>query len=173
MRWIVCLSVIVLAACGGGGAEENKSAAKAQRLDAGLWTLTSEVTAFNKADAGPPAIDTPVGTRATETVCVGEGRPPATLFAGADYDCRYDNYYARNGRVNATMMCRHDDLSGSIATTSDGQFEADSVEFAREIRTSLSGDGDVQISQRVTGRRTGDCPPTPAGANASAGNSAG
>ena len=164
MRWIACFCVLVLAACG-GAAEQNKSTAKAQQIEPGLWQMTSEVTAFSKADAGPPAIDTPVGTRATEAVCVGEGRPPAGLFGGADYDCRYDNYYARNGRVNVTMLCRHDDLSGNIPITADGTFESDSLALTRDIRTSLSGNGDVLITQRVTGRRSGECPPTPAGAN--------
>ena len=167
MRAIAFIPVLILAACG-GAAEQNKAAAKAASLSAGQWQLTSEVTAFSKADQGPPAIDTPVGTRATESVCVGAGRPPAELFAGADYDCRYDNYYARNGRVNVTMICHRDGLVGNIPATADGQFEADSLDFTRDLRTSLSGNGDVQITQHVTGRRTGECTPEPAGGNASA-----
>jgi len=166
MRWIACTIVVSLAAC--GGAAEQKAATKAASVAAGQWELTSEVTAFSKADAGPPAIDTPVGTRATETVCATAGRPPAELFSGAAYDCRYDNYYARNGRLNATMICRREGLQGNIPLTADGDFTADTLEYSRDIRTSLSGNGDVQITQRVTGRRTGDCTPEPAGGNSSA-----
>lgn len=160
MRWMACTSLIVLAACGGGAGEENKAATKAASLAPGQWELTSEVTAFSKIDQGAtPQINTPVGTRATESVCVSEGRPPAALFAGAGYDCRYDIYYARNGRLNTTMICRREGLSGSIATSADGNFGTDTIEYTRDMRTSLSGDGDVQIAARVTGRRTGECTP--------------
>jgi Protein of unknown function (DUF3617) len=169
MRWIAIIPVLVVAACG-GAAEENKIAAKAQRLTPGLWELSSEVTAFAKVDAGPPAIDTPVGTRATESVCVtGSARPRTAFFAGEGYQCRYDNFYARNGRMNVTMICGREGLSGSIPLTADGTFEAESVTYTRDIRTSLAGDGDVQITARVTGRRTGECPPEAAGDNESAG----
>ena len=173
MRWIACTSVlIVVAACGAEDGAKNKAATKAASIAAGQWELTSQVTAFNKADQGTPQIDTPVGTRATESVCAGEGRPPAELFAGSDYDCRYDSYYARNGRMNVTMMCRREGLSGNIAMTADGRFEADSIEYTRDVRTSLSGDGDVQITSNVTARRTGDCTPGAAEGNRS-GNTAG
>lgn len=171
MRWIACMTVMILAACG-GAAEQNKAATKAATLATGQWELTAEVTAFNKADQGTPQINTPVGTRTTETVCVGEGRPPEALFAGAGYRCSYDGFYVRNGRLNVTMICRREGLSGSIPTTADGEFEADSLEYRRDMRTALSGDGDVQITQQVTGRRTGDCTPAPEGDNASAGNTA-
>ncbi len=166
MRWIACMSVMIVAACGSGG-EQNKAATKADSLAPGQWELTSEVTAFNKADQGMPRIDTPVGTRATESVCVAAGRPPATLFAGTGYDCRYQDYYFRRGRLNVTMMCRREGLDGNISTTAEGGFEAESLEYRRELRSALSGDGDVQITARVTGRRTGECAPEPAGGNAS------
>ena len=172
MRWIACTALLVVAACGGGGgAEQNKAAAtKAASLAAGQWELTSEVTAFRTIDQGRPKIDTPVGTRATETVCVGAGRPPSELFSGNGYDCRYDSYYGRNGRVNATMICSREGLVGAIPMTADGEFGADTLEYTRNAQTSFAGDGDVQLAARVTGRRTGECTPEAAGDNRSAGN---
>src|SRR5688500_15796007 len=94
-RIIACTCMMIVAACGSGGTE-NKTATRAAPLAEGQWELTSEVTAFNKADQGTPQIDTPVGTRATESVCLGAGRPPPELFAGQGYDCSYDSFYARN-----------------------------------------------------------------------------
>ena len=172
MRWIACTALlVVVAACGGDGAGQNKAATtKAASLAAGQWELTSEVTAFEALDHGRPKIDTPVGTRATETLCVGAGRPPSELFSGNGYDCRYDSYYGRNGRVNATMQCTREGEPGNIPLTADGEFGADTIEFTRNARTSFSGDGDVQFAARVTGRRTGDCTPEAAGDNRSAGN---
>jgi hypothetical protein len=169
MRFMACIPLLFVAACGDGAAEQNIAAPKASSLTPGQWELTSEVTAFQTVDQGAPKIDTPVGTRATELVCVGEGRPPATLFAGEGYRCNVDNYYLRNGRINVTMQCAREELSGAVPITVAGSFEAESLEYVRELRTVLAGDGDVQVTAKVTGRRTGDCPPGAEGDNASNG----
>jgi hypothetical protein len=163
MRRIAGIAVLALAACGGGGGEENKAAtSRPANIAAGQYQLTSEVTAFRVVDGGRGQIDAPVGTRTTESVCIGSGRPPTTLFSGAGYHCQYDNYYVRRGRINVTMACWRDGLTGNIPMIVDGPFTADTIEFVREIRTSLDGPGDVEISTHVTGRRTGDCTPAPA-----------
>jgi hypothetical protein len=163
------MTLLLVAGCGDGAAEQNVAATKASSLTPGQWELTSEVTAFQTVDQGAPKIEAPVGTRATEQVCVGGGRPPAALFAGEGYRCNFDNYYLRNGRINVTMQCAREDLSGTIPITVDGSFEAESLEYVRELRTVLATDGDVQITARVTGRRTGDCAPEAEGGNASNG----
>ena len=169
MRALALIPLLAAAACGGGGeAEKEEAKAKAATIAAGQWELTSEVTAFQNVDGGTPQIDAPVGTRTTETVCVGEGRPPSELFSGEGYRCSYDNYYVRNGRLSVTLLCRREDLSGSIPMTTDGRFEEDTLEYSRDVRTALSGPGDVQITASVTGRRTGDCPPEAADGNQSA-----
>lgn len=169
MRASALIPLLLVAACGDTGDGTDKQAkTKAASLSAGQWELASEVTAFSAVDQGPPRIDTPVGTRATETVCVGEGRLPSVFLTGDGFRCSQDNYYVRNGRLNVTLRCTRDGLDGAIAIAADGRFEADSSEFTREIQTALAGEGDVQISQRVTARRTGDCP-----ADDGAGNTAG
>jgi hypothetical protein len=164
MRIMACIPLlVVVAAC--GEAEQEVAAPKASSLTPGQWELASEVTAFRAVDQGEPKIDTPVGTRATELVCVGDGQAPSALFSGEGYQCRTDNFYLRGGRINVTMQCTREGLSGSIPITVDGNFEAESLEYNREMRTVLATDGDVQITARVTGRRTGECPPEPEGDN--------
>lgn len=172
MRFIALIPLLSLAACGGSdAAEQNKSTAAAARPAAGQWELTSEVTAFRTVDNGAPKIDTPVGTRATETICVGAGQQvPTEAFSGADLRCNYENYYVRNGRINVTMQCAKDGLEGSVLMTVDGDFEENSLEYNRNLRTVLSTDGDVELTGRVTARRTGDCTPATAG---EAGNQSG
>lgn len=166
MRILACIIMIGAVAACGGETEQNVAAPKADHLSAGLWELTSEVTAFQTVDQGEPKIDTPVGTQATEQVCVGgEGRPPSALFTGEGYRCNFDNYYLRSGTINVTLQCAREGLDGMIPISAAGNFEADSLEYSRQVRTVLSGDGDVQITQRVTGRRAGDCPPDAAGDN--------
>lgn len=169
MRFMALIPLALVAACGGGGAEENKAAPRAASLAAGQWELASEVTTFRTVDQGAPKIDTPVGTRATQSVCVAGGRPPSALFAGEGYRCNFDNYYARNGRLNVTLQCAREGLSGSIAMSIDGNFEDGTLEFDRDIRTILASDGDVEIVEHVTGRRTGECTPEPEGDNQSNG----
>jgi hypothetical protein len=166
MRWIACIPVLVVAACGGGSAEQNKAETKAESIAAGQWELSSEVTAFNTVGPGTPRINTPVGTRATENVCVSAGpRPTAELFSGAGYRCSYQTYYGRHGRATASLLCTREGLDGNISITSEGQFGADSLEYTRDLSTALVGEGDVRISTRVTGRRTGDCAPASAEGN--------
>ena len=167
MRVVILMGLLALAACGesesGSGGNKAASASRAAAIEPGQWELASEVTGFDRADEGAPRIDTPVGTRAVESVCVGAGgRLPATLFAGAGYECDYGNYYVRNGRVNVTMNCLRDGLEGSVPMTVDGSFAARSLDYRRNLRTILVTDGDVEIDARVTGRRTGDCTPAAA-----------
>ncbi len=179
MRALACMLPLLFAtACGGGAetkTESNEAAASApSTIEAGLWELTSEVTRFRPTDQGRPRINTPVGTRATSSVCVGaDARPPAAFFAGEGYLCDYGAYYVRNGRINLTLSCARDGLSGTIPISIEGRVEEDGVEFSRTIRTMLATDGDVEIAATVTGRRTGDCTPEPGAAASNAAPPAG
>ncbi len=159
MRLMLVLPLLLAAGCGGDAApEEKKSNARLAALEAGQFELSSEVTNLASVDEGAPAINTPKGTRASQSVCLsGSGRAPTELFSGEGYECSYDNYYARNGRINALLSCTRSGLQGQIAMTVDGNFEAGQMSFTRNIRTILASDGDVQITERVTARRTGDC----------------
>jgi hypothetical protein len=99
-----------------------------------------------------------VGTRTAVSVCVGSGaQAPAALFTEAGNDCRIANYYGRNGRLNVTLQCRRSGLDGDIGLSVDGSFTADTLTYDRNMRTTLTSDGDVVIDSHVTGRRTGDC----------------
>ena len=170
MRVTCLIPLLFVAACGSGAAEDNKAAtAAADNLDPGQWELATEVTAFRAVDEGEPKINTPAGTRTTESVCVAaDARPPAEFFAGTGYDCTYGSYYLRNGRVNLTLSCSREGLEGQISIATEGRFEAGSAEFTRDVRTILTGDGDVEYTQRVTARRTGECTPEAGGDNAAA-----
>ncbi len=155
IAWLIPLAFVT--ACG-GEAETNDAASTATTIVAGQWELTSEVSDFRAVDQGQPKIDTPTGTRATNSVCVGaDTRPPTALFAGDGYACEYGAYYVRNGRINVTLACTREGLSGSIPISAEGRITDEGIEFNRTIRTVLASDGDVEITAAVTGRRTGDC----------------
>lgn len=164
MRALVLIAIVCVAGCDGAPAENKVERAAA--LAPGQWELASEVTGFRQADQGQPRINTPVGTRATASVCIGAGSQlPTAFFAGEGYRCAYGtgSYYVHGGRINLTMACTRDGLTGNIAMSVEGTFQANSAEFRRTVRTILVSDGDVEIESRVTGRRTGDCTPDAAG----------
>ena len=115
MRALALLGLLALASCG-DSAVENK-AAVAALPSPGQWELTSTVTSFVKADNGTPRIDTPVGTRATQSLCVAPGHQlPTAMFTGDGFTCGYSTYYVRNGNANATLNCQRQGLTGGAAS---------------------------------------------------------
>jgi hypothetical protein len=159
MRALALVAIALVAGCGEPPAE-NQAAPAAAALAPGQWELTSEVTSFRKTGQGSPRIETPVGTRATQSLCVGAGRElQSAFFAGEGHRCSYGAYYVRNGRVNVTMGCTRDGVDGTITIAAEGTFQANSVEFRRNMTTTLTAGGNVAAEARVTGRRTGDCTP--------------
>jgi hypothetical protein len=164
MRGLAVIAVLLLAACGETPIE-NKAGPAAAAPSPGQWELATEVTRFRKADQGAPRINTPAGTRTTENVCVGPGAElPSAIFSGPHFTCTYPAYYVRGGRINVTLHCSRPGLQGVVPMTVNGTFQADSIEYSRNLRTALASDGDVEIDTRVTGRRTGACTPqAPAG----------
>jgi hypothetical protein len=159
MRALALIPFAFAAACGEAPAE-NKSEPAAAALAPGQWELASEVTAFRKSGAGDARTDTPVGARATQSLCVAAGQELRTaFFAGEGHRCNYGTYYVRNGRVNLTMSCTREGVDGTITMAAEGTFQADSVEFRRNSNLTLTAGGTVAAEARVTGRRTGDCTP--------------
>jgi len=162
MRALLLLSLIALAACSEGAEQpKQKAAPAAQQLSAGQWEVTSEVTGFKEADAGPPAIRAKAGDKTTSTACIAEGegkQPPPALFMGdKSGTCDYRNSYFSNGRMNASISCKRPGLAGDVLTSLDGKYTADSFEGTLDTTTYLSTSGDVAIQSKVSGRRTGAC----------------
>jgi hypothetical protein len=165
MRSLALLPLLMIAACSDGGdqvagdAKAKAEAAKNLQLAAGQWQITSEVTRLTEQDGGPPAINTPVGSRHETSACVTEGegkKPKPVLLAGhEDYECEYSNFYMSSGTVNAQLNCRREGLSGEVRMTVDGTYTADTITAEQSISTFLSGNGDVNIQAKLTGRHTG------------------
>lgn len=174
MRSLILVPMLALAACDAGEAVQNNGAetARAAAISPGQWTLQTEVTAFTQTDrteSRRPVIDTPVGTRATETVCVESSAPSPAMFGGEGNDCGAENPYVRNGRISVQLLCSRRGLTGNILVGVDGTFTGDTVTFDRDVRTAVVGGGDVAMTVHVTGQRTGDCAPQ-AGASGGARN---
>lgn len=168
MKHILALvPLAMLAACGGGAEQQNKAAADVTAIAPGQYEVTREVTAFRATDrAAAPQINTPAGTRSSESICVGAGdQPPAELFAGTGSECTYGNHYLRRGRINSSLTCQREGLNGQIRMTAYGTVTADGFQVDVDTTTYFTGEGDAVFTTRTTGRRTGDCQPAPAAGN--------
>lgn len=161
MRFLALTPLLVLVACSEGAEQpKQEEAPAATQLTAGQWEVTSEVQSLQKRDQGTPAIKAEEGSKTTSSSCVAEAdvkKPQPALFVGEEGTCTYRDFYMSSGRLNATMQCKRPGLSGNIAVLVDGTFKADSFEATTTTETQLSGDGDVSIRSKLTGRRTGDC----------------
>jgi hypothetical protein len=165
----LCLAALVLvAACSEGGGDEaakRKAAADASKtlqLLPGQWESTTEVTKVTQQDkAARPAIDTPAGTKSTASVCLTEAdvkNPPASLLAGSDaYRCRSNNMYVSGGTLNTSLECSRKGLNGVVRMSIAGSYTADTIEADQDLSTFLTGDGDANITSKLTARRTGEC----------------
>ena len=167
MRFTTLVPLLVLAACSEGAAptKQEGEAPAAQQLSAGQWEMTTEITKLTQRDKGAPAITTPEGSRSTTSSCVAAAdvkNPPPALFAPEGTECSYRDIYMSGGRLNATLGCTRAGLGGTIATNVNGSFTATTFEGNATTETSLSGEGDVRIDAKLTGRRTGDCTAAPA-----------
>src|SRR5436190_5119121 len=116
MRALALLPLLFVASCGGGAAENKATVVAAP--SPGQWELTSQVTRFRKADQGTSSIDTPIGTRATQSLCVAAGgQLPTEMFSGDGFTCGYSTYYVRNGHASVTVNCHREGLTGDIPMT--------------------------------------------------------
>jgi len=172
MRALALVPLILAAACSDGAeAPKQEEQAAAEKLDAGQWELTSEVTEFSKADQGPPKIDAAVGTKESRTVCIEEAdakKPQPAVFGGEKDECTYGDFYMSAGRLSATVNCNRPGLSGNVATRADVDFKAKSLEGTLSTTTYLTTDGDVRITRKLTGRHLGQCTPEAADGKAKA-----
>lgn len=163
MRLHALFPLLVLTACSNAPTTEQTAPEPevATALTPGQWEVTAEVTKLTAMDNGTPAINTPAGTTTTISHCVGAEevkKPAAEMFGGENSgDCQYRNFYMARGRLNASLSCQPKGLSGSVMTTVDGNFTADSLDATSTVETYLASSGDVRIATKVTGRRVGEC----------------
>jgi hypothetical protein len=157
MRYLTIVPIFLAAACSGGGEEKKAEEAAATTMAAGQWEVSHEVTSFRSTDKATPALKAAAGDKTTSPACIEEvdaAKPKPELFAGAGYECKYKTDYIRNGRINASITCERDALEGEIMMTVQGTYKGDSFEGTVDAVSYLSGEGDFQMSSRMSGRRT-------------------
>jgi hypothetical protein len=157
MRALIVVPLCLMAACSGG--EEKKAEVVVDTMRAGQWETTVDVASFRSTDKATPALKAAAGDKSTVLACIEEGdakKPKPELFAGEGYECDYKSSYIRKGRINASLECKRDALKGQIMMTVQGKYTADSFEATVDTLSYLPGEGDFEMSSKITGRRTGD-----------------
>lgn len=125
---------------------------------AGEWEVTSLTENLRSSDKSTPATRHKVGATETNRICSPAGPKPApALFADKGDDCKLDSDYAKNGRINMSMQCKRSG-QGQLAVTLDGKYDETSFEVAVVTGTYFAGSGDYALTQKMTGKRIGDCP---------------
>ena len=160
MTLAMLLSVAALAACGETETAAPKAAAAAA-LSAGLYEVSSEVTALSSTDNSTPATAAKLGAKASWRACVPtDSKPSPELLAEPGDKCEIKNSYIRNGRMSAQMVCTREGASGQVMPAMMGSFKADSFEGDITSLTYFASDGDYRMVRKVSGKRVGDCPAT-------------
>ena len=151
---------LALAACGGEQKQEKAAEAVPATLAAGLYEVTSEVTALASTDNSTPAIKVKPGDKVVARACVApEGKPAPELLADAEGDkCEIKNSYIRNGRMSAQMSCTREGNLGYVMPAMMGSYSADGFEGEINTLTYFNEDGDYRLTRKVTAKRLGDCP---------------
>ena len=168
MRIIAVAAILALGACSDGAEEPaNTAVAAAEGLEPGQWEMVLDVAGVEEVDDSAPMLKLATGDKVTTSSCVAQGegkRPPAALLAAVeDATCTYQNIYMSRGRLNASLSCRVGELPGDVLFTVEGQYQGNTIEANSTARTMFSTAGDSVVTAKLTGRRTGDCAPAPAG----------
>lgn len=136
----------------------------------GQWEVTTEVVSVEMP--GVPAEQRGMMEAmfkrppVTESTCMTADqlkKPDPALFSGskANKDCVFRKYNVSNGKLDATMVCKNTDSEMTMTMTGEYAPEKVSTEVTMDAK-GPPGQGAVKMKMKSSGRRTGDCPATPA-----------
>ena len=159
-RTLMIAMLLPLSACGG---ETAKPAAEDQApptsFPAGEWEVSTLTESLKSADKSTPATIHKAGATLVAKVCAAPGpKPDPALFVETGDKCSTTSAYARNGRVNLAYKCDRPG-KGMVMPTIDGNYDSDTFEVAVSTGSYFAGAGDYVMTQRIKGKRLGDCTP--------------
>lgn len=150
----------LLTGCG-GEATKPAETATAKALTPGEYEITSEVTKLVSTDKTTPATNAKLGDKSTYRACVAsDGTIDPPMFVDAGDQCTKQSSYARSGRLSIQYSCTRAG-KGNIYPAADGNFDAKGFEAVVTVGTAFTGDGDYNLTRRLTAKRVGNCPATP------------
>ncbi len=152
------LPLLLLAGCGGEAPKQEDAAAVVPvSFPAGEWEFTSTVDSVASSDNSTPAYSRKVGSVETTKACIKDGKDLMAVIPTKGDTCTVSTSYTRNGRVNTAYTCKRPGKPGDLNPTANGNYTADSMEVTVVTATLFAGDGDYELTEKVTGKRIGDC----------------
>ena len=157
VRMMVVAIGLTLASCEEAPVVEDK--APPATFPAGEWEVSTLTETLKSADRESPATIHKAGATSVARVCAAPGpKPDPALFVETGDKCTADSAYARNGRVNLAYKCDRPG-KGLVMPTIDGKYDATTFEVATAVGSYFTGLGDYVMTQRIKGKRLGDCTP--------------
>jgi hypothetical protein len=115
---------------------------------------TDHTTPATKAGASAEAAGAAFPARA----CVAAGGAiDPVAFAEKGDECRTENSYVRNGKINVQLNCGREGNPGPVMQVASGTFTADAFKAEVATTTYFTGAGDYAMTRSVTARRVGEC----------------
>ncbi len=151
------LPLFLLAACGGEAPKEEAVGAVPDNLPAGEWEFTSTVEKLASTDGSTPATSRTVGSAETVKACIKDGKDLLNVIPAKGDKCSVSTSYTRTGRVNTAYTCTRPGHSGALNPTANGNYTADTMDVTVVTSTMFAGNGDYDITEKVTAKRLGDC----------------
>ncbi len=155
---ITIIATLAWATAACGGEAPKPAVEKPKTLVAGEYEVVSEVTMLASADKSTPATKLKMGDKQTIRACVAaDGTPDPAMFVEAGDKCTVNNSYSRLGRLSVQYTCNRAG-KGDVNLNADGNFTADGYEVLVTAGSSFPGDGDYNLTRKLTAKRLGACP---------------
>jgi hypothetical protein len=149
--------LFLLAACGAEAPKEEVVAAVPDSVPAGEWEFTSTVEKLASTDNSTPAFTRAVGSSETVKACIKDGKDLVNVFPTKGDNCTVSTSYTRTGRINTAYACTRPGRPGPLNPTVNGNYTADTMDVTVVTSTMFAGDGDYDLTEKVTAKRLGDC----------------
>jgi hypothetical protein len=159
MRIFAIVAMGLLAACSSEAPPAEAPAESAKALTPGEYEVSGKIEMLRSTDGATPATkaklgDPPVLARA----CVAaDGTMEPMMFGEAGDECKAENAYARNGRLNLQLSCTRDGAPGQVLQTINGSFTSESFVAEATTGTYFTGTGDYSMKRTLAGKRVGNC----------------
>ncbi len=144
----------------GCGSEAPKPAENltAKTLTPGEYEVNGEVTKLVSTDKTTPGTAAKLGDKTVTRGCVADtGNIDPAMFIDAGDNCSAQSSYVRSGRLSVQYQCTRPGR-GNVYPAADGNFSADAFEAVVTVGTAFTGDGDYNLTRRLTAKRVGNCP---------------
>ena len=157
-RYLTMLALVLpLAGCDDAPAPVVEAKAAPAAFRPGEYEVTALTETLKAADQFAPATKHKPGQSDVQKICSPAGpKPSPALFADKGDTCTATSDYAKNGRINMSYNCQRPG-QGLLTLTFDGKYDDQGFEVAVATGTYFSGQGDYVLTQRLKGKRLGNC----------------